>query len=144
MVVVRASVWPYDPLSWGFHAQEADTPQGLNQMQALNLNHLAIPDDGYGETSLEDHSLETEGVSVYFRDLERHLIEHIEKADYVFGCVAWLTHPNILRALAKKKGVSIAVQKEDFLRPDLGDRNGWPTALRRLYDGLPNTISRFE
>jgi hypothetical protein len=46
------------------------------------------------------------------------LMELIREADIVIGCVAWMTHPGILAALASCNGVGIVVQKEDFLRPD--------------------------
>lgn len=53
-----------------------------------------------------------------FRNLKEELIACIKNADFVFGCVAWLTDFDVLAALAEKQGVNIAVQKEDFLRPD--------------------------
>ena len=74
---------------------------------------------------------------VYFKNLEQHLIKHIKAAQIVVGCVAWLTHPAILQALAGiKKGVSIIVQKEDFLRPDLNSTSQWRSALRKRYEKL--------
>lgn len=81
------------------------------------------------------------GVSVeaYFRNLENHLVRHIRSADAVVGCVAWLTSPGILDALASvQRGVSIIVQKEEFLRPDLGVRNfaKWRQSLRSRYAAL--------
>lgn len=59
---------------------------------------------------------------VLFRNLQDKLIEQIDEATAVFGCVAWLTNRPILDALTKKRAVGIVVQKEDFLRPDSG---GW-------------------
>lgn len=78
-------------------------------------------------------------IRAYFRDLEDHLIEHIRGADAVVGCVAWLTSRRILDSLASvKHGVSIIVQKEEFLRPDLGADEGgdWKEQLRQQYDAL--------
>jgi hypothetical protein len=75
--------------------------------------------------------------TVYFDDLDQHLVKHIKTAHIIVGCVAWLTHPDILQALARtKKGVSIIVQKEDFLRPDLNSTAGWRSELRKRYDKL--------
>jgi hypothetical protein len=78
-------------------------------------------------------------VEAYFRNLEHHLISHVQRADAIVGCVAWLTSPSILRALARVKGgVSIIVQKEEFLRPDLGVRDfeEWRRQLRSSYAAL--------
>lgn len=70
------------------------------------------------------------------------MIKHINEADAVVGCVAWLTSEPILKALAKKK-TSIIVQKEDFLRPDMDYQNGWKTRLHELYSNLGG-LARFE
>jgi hypothetical protein len=40
----------------------------------------------------------------------------LDRVTHVLGCVAWLTHPDVLAALAKKDGVSLIVQKEEFYR----------------------------
>lgn len=78
-------------------------------------------------------------VCAYFSDLEQHLIAHIRSSDAVVGCVAWLTSPATLKALASKMGTSVLVQKEDFLRPDLNNElaGHWKDELRRLYDSIP-------
>jgi hypothetical protein len=75
-------------------------------------------------------------VSVYFDDLAEYICDEIKKHDVVVGCVAWLTHKKILRALAEKKDVSFVVTKDDFLRPEPGweDR---PDELRHFYEALP-------
>jgi hypothetical protein len=114
---------------------------------AVNLNELTIPDDGRrdGWRKLADNSSTSAdgSVAVHFRDLERHLIGHIRHARMVVGCVAWLTSDTILRALAGVPGgVSIVVQKEDFLRPDIDCRASWKADLRRLYDGLKRPPER--
>ena len=100
-----------------------------------DLNKLTISSDGGQGKPLTDPSTSEDGVTVYFRDLPAHLIQHIEAADYVFGCVAWFTHTAVLDALAKKKGVFVVVQKEDFLRPDVGNQQ--KEDLRRRYRSLP-------
>ena len=75
------------------------------------------------------------------KNLEDHLIRFIQEADVVVGCVAWVTSEPILKALAKKKGVSLVVQKEDFLRPDLPPNDDWKRRLRQLYDSLPYRLN---
>lgn len=80
-----------------------------------------------------------EGVTLraYFEDLEEHLIEHIREADAIVGCVAWLTSEHILGALASvPRGVSLIVQKEDFLRPDLDAGARWKSDRRIQYEAL--------
>lgn len=113
-----------------------------------NLNDLFIETDDYeyrhtGD-SQEDYTTESEDrqTQVYFKDLYRHLIRHIQQADIVVGCVAWLTHPDILDALAEKEGVALIVQKEDFLRPDKNSTRGWKADLHRRYAALPSTLTR--
>jgi hypothetical protein len=82
--------------------------------------------------------------SVYFRDVKARLIENIERADYVFGCVAWLTDFEILAALSMKRGVSIVVQKEDFLRPDSDlPAHVNKERLREAYDAVPGVERRY-
>jgi hypothetical protein len=112
----------------------------------LNLNNFQPENDGnYPEFSVKDNSL-TDGsrmVRVYFRNLETSLIRFIEEADVVLGCVAWLTSGPILNALAKKEDVSIVVQKEDFLRPDLGSSDNWKKWLRQKYSAISCTLDRY-
>lgn len=84
---------------------------------------------------LTDPSISSGSVTCYFRNIKSHLIDEIKKYSAVVGCVAWLTDVDILQELSKKKGVSIIVQKEDFLRPDSGD---WSKQkLLKLYEKIP-------
>ncbi len=84
-------------------------------------------------------------VSVLFRNLEEELISQIKEADFVVGCIAWLTNPRILEALTLPRfGSSIVVQKEDFLRPDTTrSRSSWKKSLRELYDRMFCGLDRF-
>jgi hypothetical protein len=114
-----------------------------------NLNKIEPENDGNFQHNYERSSkyiAQDIGLEVYFDNLEQHLIKHIEKADAVFGCVAWLTNFRILAALQKKRIVSIVVQKEDFLRPDFDvtNRQGWKIQLRKMYESLKCDIDRFE
>jgi hypothetical protein len=58
--------------------------------------------------------------------------------------VAWLTSPCILEALATRKAVSIVVQKEDFLRPDITAMPEWKAQLHALYENLKFPFQRFQ
>ncbi len=114
--------------------------------ESTNLNELLIedadgPDEPLGDFQATSQDLKT---SVLFKNLESELIGRIDKADVILGCVAWLTSENILRSLSKKAGVSIIVQKEDFLRPDLGSNSSWNRKLRNLYDAIPSKLSRYD
>lgn len=110
--------------------------QNLNDLEIFGLQHSSLQDFS---TSNTDAS-----VQVYFKDIESHLIRHIESADVVVGCVAWLTSPTILAALSKKSGVSIIVQKEDWLRPDLDNRENWKERHKSRYARLPSSLTRLD
>lgn len=113
----------------------------------INLNNLSIVEDansGDVKRRLKDYSMTAGNVSVHFRDLSSFLVKYIEAADAVVGCVAWLTHKDILSALSKKR-CSIIVQKEDFLRPDTGETpTPFKTVLRERYAQLQPTLCRQE
>jgi hypothetical protein len=113
-----------------------------------NLNSLPIPDDGPQEHWKQTTNLScwspSARVDVIFRELRNELVKRINGSDFVVGCVAWLTDSTILEALCSvPKGVSIVVQKEDFLRPDLGAGGSWKTRLRELYSKLPMLPERY-
>lgn len=107
----------------------------------LDLNRLKIPKPGVSSCELAapvDFSSKSNcrSVEVYFRSLKEKLIEHINAADFIFGCVAWLTDLDIIRAL-QKKSVMFVVQKEDFLRPDDNScPDDWKSRLHAEYDKL--------
>ena len=74
---------------------------------------------------------------VVFRNFAEKLITQINKSEVVVGCVAWLTHEGILNALANPEhGVSIILQKEDFLRPDVDEKPDWAKTLQLAYSKL--------
>jgi phosphatidylserine/phosphatidylglycerophosphate/cardiolipin synthase-like enzyme len=76
-------------------------------------------------------------VESHFKNLDSIVISRISEADAVVGCVAWLTNRNILDALANvDSGVSIVVQKEDFLRPDYSHESSYKERLRQQYERL--------
>jgi len=79
---------------------------------------------------------ESAHVRSYFTSIKTRLIEHIEEAEIVVGCVAWLTDFDVLRALSQKKHASLVVQKEDFLRPDIDEADDFRPRLREAYDRI--------
>lgn len=114
----------------------------LNAELSSNLNFRPIETDGQS-CDISDNSIDTESVSVYFRNLEDKLIDCIGKWDVVVGCVAWLTNERILDALSNV-GCAIVVQKEDFLRPDIGSNSGWSYKLREMYERLSFPVDRYH
>lgn len=137
----------YNYLDWGYPNFNIDS---------TNLNEWSIPDDEFykanpNRSQLENYSTQSGDVEVIFRNIENRLIEEIHKASAVVGCVAWLTSAAILQALSFKY-CQLIVQKEDFLRPDIGARSNWKQQLRGQYDALgkvdkwslPGTISRMS
>ena len=97
-------------------------------MEQLDLNTYSIDNhDGPSQASSDYSTESSDGkVQLYLRDLASKLIEHIHASTLIVGCVAWLTNSRILQALSEVQGgVALVVQKEDFLRPDLGVSNDW-------------------
>ncbi len=110
-------------------------PRASERPSRASMLDLKIEDGGDGR-ALEDHSTSTPGKARLLfshHDLPSRVSSIIRKYDYVFGCVAWLTHPKILDALTTCKGVSIVVQKEDFLRPD---SRSFRRSIREMYDKI--------
>ncbi len=116
------------------------------EISKKNLNELKCPDDSRGGYSdFEVNNVSTKEISVYFRGLEDRLVSHILQADYVCGAIAWLTSEKIIKAMAKTKhGAQIVVQKEDFLRPDIGCGDSWKSHLRSLYSLIRNGMDRLD
>lgn len=123
---------------------------GLYSQRESDLHHLRIPCDGQqlpdSPDVLKDYSgtFHPSAVRVYHRELESRLTEHIDAADVVFGAVAWLTHPGILDHLRTVRHVvSIVVQKEGYLRPDVGERANFSKRLRQRYESLSGFTSQY-
>ncbi|WP_222436382.1 phospholipase D-like domain-containing protein [Serratia fonticola] len=114
----------------------------------MNLNDFQPSNDGVLDyMKLENNNvIDDNGVSAYFRDIEKRLIEHIESANSVFGAIAWLTNGNILNALSSREHVQVVVQKEDFLRPDRSEKSyeEWKKWLHSCYSKLKCSIHRGE
>lgn len=89
-------------------------------MDNVNLHDIDIVSAESSEDGKQkNNNIITPEIECYFKDIENIVCEKISKADVVIGCVAWLTNKHIIDSLRKvKHGVSIIVQKEDFLRPD--------------------------
>jgi hypothetical protein len=106
-------------------------------MENLNSRRVSNELDNHDYTPPD--VVQSENITVYFRDLESHLVEKINQYPVVVGCVAWLTNDSILDALATRERVSIVIQKEDFLRPDSGEWSG--KKLRKKYGQLPPGVT---
>jgi len=110
----------------------SDQPHGEDREQDLNFPST------FGFYDLERHMVDPsiyEGVPAivypYFRNIKRALLNHIDAADYVVGCIAWYTDPDIIRALNEKERASVVLQKETFLS---SCKDGsWNNELRELY-----------
>jgi hypothetical protein len=131
-------------------SDEPRLPSTIHEMLLaveLDLNRLVVPNADGPDVPFSDPSVTSAdgSTTVYFRGLADKLIAEIGQADVVIGCVAWLTHPQILEALARTQGVALVVQKEDFLRPDVGqvDRSRFNRRLRSLYAALPVGPDRY-
>lgn len=110
-------------------------------MNGVNLNDLGVPMDHETEPQADHGMSAVAKIDVVFRNHRSRLLDEIARCDVVLGCVAWLTDSVVLGALASRQHVSIVVQKEDFLRPDL--RQAWGQHLRRLYGALPSPLLRY-
>jgi phosphatidylserine/phosphatidylglycerophosphate/cardiolipin synthase-like enzyme len=117
-------------------------------VKKCNLNDFQLVNVEGDNTSLKDNSAKTKDgkIEVFFRQIKDNLIKEIKESDIIVGCVAWLTDPDILEAMSKLKGVSIVVQKEDFLRPDLDSKRKGINRkkLRKRYDNLKANLERSE
>ena len=89
---------------------------------------------------LDDCSIisSSEKIEVHFRNLKSKLLQHIEEADAIVGCIAWLTDRDILKGLSEKRACSILIQKEDFLRPDSINNHG----LQQVYNSIRGGFNR--
>ncbi|SEH15089.1 PLD-like domain-containing protein [Sphingopyxis sp. YR583] len=108
----------------------------------VNLNDLGVPVDHTTEAQRDFGITANARLDVIFRDHRARLIAEIGRSPVVLGCVAWLTDADVLRALASCYHVSIVVQKEDFLRPDLGGARY--SSLHALYSALPSRLLRYH
>ena len=108
-----------------------------------DLTTTVIPNADGPDEALKDYSLIVDtvmGCQVVFRNHVDHLIRFIQSYDTLLGAVAWFTDSKIIAALRNKR-VSIIVQKEDFLRPDL---EGSKPELQRSYSSVESQLQRFE
>jgi hypothetical protein len=113
-----------------------DSMLNFNKMRK-DLNHKSDDIKTVIKKVPENNPNKPSDVHSYFHDLEKKVLVLIEESTYVIGCVAWLTNDSILDALAKKKGVKIVVNKEEYLRPDtrVGKRDFY-RKLRMKYNEL--------
>jgi hypothetical protein len=72
-------------------------------------------------------------VTVHCGDLSKPVLDFIDDAPSIVGCVAWLTSKPLLEALARVPEVALLVQKERNLREG---EDSWSVELRRRYAAL--------
>ena len=88
------------------------------------------------------HKLINNSIQPYFDNLEKHLVEYIEKSTYVIGCVAWLTNRNIIEALENICGAKIIINKEEFLSSKMvTGKKFYYKCLRGRYNDIPDMFA---
>ena len=123
-------------------SHENPYPHG-SDIYSSNDNPLTELDLTFEGGPQENYSAANGVVEAVFRDHQQRLIALIREAKredwFCFGAVAWLTDPKLLYELSDVPS-SILVQKEDFLRPDLGQRDGgsWQERLQKSYEAVPS------
>lgn len=108
---------------------------GEKNLLSIHIEDADRASKPIGET---DNSATAENcdVQVAFRNIEAVAVETIKQYPVIYGCMAWLTNHRILRTLASRDDTAIILQKEDFLRPDVGGPS--KNVLRDLYAALPS------
>ena len=116
----------------------------MKELYIKNLRDLHIK-TGNGESiPQQDYSCEAEGVNiqVFFNNHKAQILKYIDKYNSVIGCISWLIDFDVLRALTKKKFVSIIVQKGNFLRPFHNTQSSHFQETKELYKMLPSSDRR--
>lgn len=107
-------------------------------MKKINLNEIQPEFDGIRPFSADFH---VGDIEAFTSNLETRIVERIARADFICGCMAWLTNRTVLGALSRLSGgCQIVVQKEDFIRPGIVGKG----ELRRLYGALRGRGSGYE
>ncbi len=108
----------------------------------MNLNELVVDSDGSTDDwKYSNNNVSNGSTEVFFRNIKSHLYRKMFDAYAIMGCVAWLTDFDILDPMGVPRGgVQMIVQKEDFLRPDIGPhKENWKDLLRIRYNNLRPT-----
>ncbi|MBS9783644.1 MAG: hypothetical protein KGV46_03730 [Pasteurella sp.] len=69
-------------------------------------------------------------VTVYFRDLKKHLLTHIDEYPIILGALAWMPNYDILATLVDKQ-CQLVIQKEGFLYSDREEKLS-PLSLKMI------------
>ncbi|NGZ83886.1 hypothetical protein GW587_06400 [Duganella sp. SAP-35] len=77
-----------------------------NKYPNIGLQNL---NSHFKQYSLNEEDGDTQ---VIFQNIKSHLLDFIEEAECIVGCVAWITDTDIIDALKKKKYLSLIVQKD--------------------------------
>ena len=88
-------------------------------MTRLNLNTVRPTYDGKPPPHTRREAFDAAAtIETFFDEHAERFAALAREADFVVGCMAWLTSRTVLQALAATKhGCQIVVQKEDHLRP---------------------------
>lgn len=78
-----------------------------------------------------DPTVATDHAECYFRNLEDHLVDFIEKSDSIVICMAWLTNQKVMKALTNKTCVLI-LQNESWLNK----KGGLAKKTREMYASI--------
>lgn len=115
-----------------------------DNLLTAHILYTGTGDDCLGEPGIVNNAVADKkaDVEIIFRNHAARLIAEIQKYDLVAGAIAWLTNVDILQAMSELNTVSIVVQKEDFLRPDINSSNDllqhWYNKLHGLQEwGYP-------
>ena len=114
---------------------------------AFDFTNLHIVNADGPALSVDNKPWAQDGVSVraFFGELSSHLIAEVSDYPFAVGCCAWLTHAGVIGALSRlPDGCQIVCQKEDFLRPDIGEASGWRSHLNGLYSSLRCKVGRHD
>lgn len=109
----------------------------------MTFNFNTADPVGDGFTKLDNNNIENQAcsASAFFRNIKSELIININKADAVFGCVAWLSNADIISALASRENVSIVLsdKSKTSLSSDINSKSNW-----LKLKALANTFNHFH
>jgi|SRR5215831_1926616 len=130
----RANGYRLNPAKneWELDTPAVVPPVPVNPPPKPLVSTPALDSTNFNNGQKDNSILLPDSCGVYFRDIKKHLIRHIEAARYVVGCAAWLTDFDTLDALARRNGVAIVVHK----RESYGS-NGSVPYIREKYARLP-------
>ena len=109
-----------------------------NQKESKNLNKR-IEDEKRKQQKVFTRGRKKISVLFDGAGIKRAIIRYINKEEtsYVVGCIAWLSNKDILKAMAKKKGVTIICTKDKLTK-----RGSNQKAYKNLAPAMPGGAIR--